>query len=99
MDFKLEDMTGERNGDVLIRQMLTEILTGLKTKLVQPVLEENNKIAGRLKDLQEQQQTEIAVLKKNLAALDLQMQQLPLAILGTLRDVINQVGEGNQNDE
>ncbi|MDD4168835.1 MAG: hypothetical protein PHD36_01000 [Desulfotomaculaceae bacterium] len=99
MDIKLENMSGERNGDVLIRQMLAEILTGLKIKLVQPVLEENNKIAGQLKDLQEQEQKDIAALKENLAALDVRMQQLPLVILTALRDAINQVGEGNQNED
>ncbi|OPX84165.1 MAG: hypothetical protein A4E53_03941 [Pelotomaculum sp. PtaB.Bin104] len=99
MDLKLEHMAVEKNGDVLIRQMLTEILTGLKTKLVQPVLEENNKIAGQLKDLREQEQTDIAILKENLAVLDNRVQQLPLVILAVLRDAINQAGEDNQNGD
>lgn len=97
MDLKLEHMAAEKNGDVIIRQMLAEILTGLKTKLVQPVLEENNKIAGQLKDLREQEQTDIAILKENLAALDNRVQQLPLVILAALRDAINQAGGDNQN--
>ncbi|MDD3652910.1 MAG: hypothetical protein PHO01_01810 [Desulfotomaculaceae bacterium] len=99
MDLKLEKTAGEKNSDVIIRQMLSEILTGLKTKLVQPVLEENNKIADQLKDLREQEQTDIAVLKENLAALDARMKQLPLVVLAALRDVINQIGEGSQNDD
>lgn len=93
MDLKIENLTGEKNGDLLIRQMLVEILSGLKAKLVQPVLEENIKIAGQLRDLKEQEITAINSLKEDLAALDNRVQQLPVVILAALRDAINQAGE------
>lgn len=92
MEFKIEGLRGDQTGDELIGQMLSDILTGLKTKMVQPVLEENYKIAGQLKELKAFEQAEITALKEKLAELDARIQQVPLVILSSLRDAINQAG-------
>jgi len=89
----MENLQGWKNSDELIRQMLSDILTGLKAKLVQPVLEDNLKITSQLEELKEQAQTEIAGLKETLAELDARIQQVPLVILTAIRDAINQAGE------
>lgn len=92
MDLKLE-----KAGDELVQQMLRDILVGLRTKLVQPVLEENLRIAGRLEELKEQDRAGVAELAQRLEALENKVQQVPLVILAALRDAINQAGGGNQN--
>jgi len=97
VEIKLENLQGGKSGDELIRQMLSEILTGIKVKLVQPVLDDNLKIAGQLEELKEQARTEMAGLKETLAALDARIQQVPLVILAAIRDAINQAGEESQN--
>jgi len=97
VEFKLEGLKNDKTGDELIRQMLSDILTGLKTKMVQPVLEENYKIASQLKELKTLEQSDIAELKEKLAELDARIQQVPLVILSSFRDAINQAGGGTQN--
>ncbi|OPY56877.1 MAG: hypothetical protein A4E55_01908 [Pelotomaculum sp. PtaU1.Bin035] len=99
MEVKLEGLKGDEISDELIRQMLSDILTGLKAKLVQPVLEENCKIAGQLEELKEQERTAIIDLKAALAMLDDKIQKVPLVILAALRDAINQAGGGMRNDD
>jgi len=97
VEIKFEDLKGDKTGDELIRQMLSDILTGLKTKMIQPVLEENYKIASQLKEFKTQEQSEMAELKEKLAELDTRIQQVPLVILSSFRDAINQAGGGTQN--
>lgn len=92
MDLKLD-----KAGDDLIQQMLRDILAGLRTKLIQPVLEENLRIAGRLEELKEQDRAAAAELIRRLEALENKVQQAPLVILAALRDAINQAGGGNQD--
>lgn len=97
MELKLEKDHVEKSSDQLIQQMLTDILAGLRAKLVQPVLEENKKIAGRLEELKAQDRAGVAELLERLEALEGKVQQVPLAILAALRDAINQAGGGNQD--
>ncbi|MCL6558284.1 MAG: hypothetical protein K6U74_05685 [Firmicutes bacterium] len=86
MDLKIE------SGDELIKQMLKDILVGLKVKLVQPVLEENLKMARKIEALKEQDRDNAAELKERLAELEAKVQQVPLIILAAIRDAINQAG-------
>ncbi|MCL6635112.1 MAG: hypothetical protein K6T29_05010 [Peptococcaceae bacterium] len=87
----------ETTGDQVIQQMLGDILAGLKAKLVRPVLEENLKIAARLEEMMVQDRATVARLMERLEALEEKVQQVPLAILASLRDAINQAGGGNQD--
>lgn len=97
MELKLDGLKVEKAGDELIQQMLRDILVGLRTKLVQPVLEENLRIAGRLEELKAQDRAGLTELMERLEALENKVQQVPLAILAALRDAINQAGGGNQD--
>ena len=47
----LDGVKTSQAGDELIQQLLKDILSGLKKKMVQPVLEENKRIAERLEVL------------------------------------------------
>lgn len=94
---KLDGLNVEKAGDDLIQQMLLDILAGLKAKLVQPVLEENIRISGRLEELKVQERARVMELLERLEALENKVQQVPLVILSALRDAINQAGGGNRD--
>lgn len=98
MNAKFDVGRTEKTGEELIQQMLYDILSGLKTKLVQPLWDKNLKIADRLEELKEQDRAGMAELKERLAVLEDKVQQMPLTVLAALRDAINQAGGGDKND-
>lgn len=85
-------------GDEIIQKMLGDILSGLKTRLVKPVMEGNSRIAGRLEELEVQSRARVADLMERLEALEKEVQKLPLVILVALRDAINQADGGNLDE-
>ncbi len=97
MNLKTDGLV-EKAGDEIIQKMLTDILLGLKTRLVKPVLEGNSKIAGRLDELEVQNQVRVAELMERLEVLEKEVQKLPLVILAALRDAINQAGGGTPDE-
>lgn len=97
MNLKTDGLV-EKAGDEIIQKMLTDILLGLKTRLVKPVLEGNSKIAGRLDELEVQNQARVAELMERLEVLEKEVQKLPLVILAALRDAINQAGGGTPDE-
>ncbi len=97
MELKLNESVAGKTGDEMIQRMLGDILVGLRTKLVQPVMEGNFKIAGRLEELEVQNRTRVLEIMARLETLESEVQRLPLVILAALRDAINQAG-GNQNE-
>lgn len=99
MEVKLEVPKMENTGDELIQQLLVDILTGLKKKLVHPLLEGNQKLAGRLEELKAQDAAGVAELMERLEALESRVQQVPLVILSAIRDAINEAGGGSKDDD
>lgn len=95
MEFKLEGLKAEKAGDELIQQLLLDILLGLRKKMVQPVLEGNQKIAGRIEELRAQDLAGLTELKERLESLENKIQQVPLIVLAALRDAINEAGGGS----
>ena len=91
----MDERKSEHASDDLIQQLLRDILSGLKKKMVQPVLEENQKIAGRLEALKAEDQALLKELKERLEALENKVQQIPLVILAALRDAISQIGRAH----
>lgn len=98
MNLKTDGLVVKKAGDEIIQKMLTDILLGLKTRLVKPVLEGNSKIAGRLDELEVQNQVRVAELMERLEVLEKEVQKLPLVILAALRDAINQAGGGTPDE-
>lgn len=98
MNLKTDGLVVEKAGDEIIQKMLTDILLGLKTRLVKPVMEGNSRIARRLDELEAQNQARVAELMERLEALENEVQKLPLVILAALRDAINQAGEGTPDE-
>ncbi|TEB05004.1 hypothetical protein Psch_03767 [Pelotomaculum schinkii] len=97
MELKLDEVKGGHNGDELFQQMLKDIMTGLRKKMVQPVLEENRKLASSLEQFREEDRAAITELLQRLEVLENKIQQVPLVILAALRDAINQAGGGNKD--
>ena len=85
--------------DEQIRQMLLDILAGLKAKMVQPVIEENRILSAQLAELREEGRTGKAEMKEQLAeimerlnALEAGLRDVPLVVLAAIRDAVEQAG-------
>ena len=94
----LDGVKTSQAGDELIQQLLKDILSGLKKKMVQPVLEENKRIAERLEVLKAEDRAIMKELKERLDVLEAKVQQIHLMILAALRDAISQ-DSGGRFDE
>lgn len=79
--------------DSEMQAILTDILTGLKGKFVQPVLEENGRLLNMLEDIKKQDREGIDDLKERLARLEQKIEEIPLLVLAAIRDAINQATE------
>jgi Na+/phosphate symporter len=95
MELKLGEIKSSGcHSDELFQQILQDIMTGLRKKMVQPVLEENKKLASSLEQFREEERAAIRELLQRLEELENKIQQIPLLILAALRDAINQAGGG-----
>ena len=94
MELKLGEIKSSGQSDELFQQILQDIMAGLRQKMVQPVLEENKKLASSLEQFREEDRAAIRELLQRLEELENKIQQIPLLILAALRDAINQAGGG-----
>ncbi|MDD4237438.1 MAG: hypothetical protein PHT62_02600 [Desulfotomaculaceae bacterium] len=98
MELKLNELNdGDHHSDELFQEILKDIMAGLRKKMVQPVLEENKKLASSLEQFREEDRAAIRELLQRLEALENKIQQVPLVILAALRDAINQSGGGSKD--
>ncbi|MCL6638699.1 MAG: hypothetical protein K6T80_03340 [Firmicutes bacterium] len=103
MELRVETSPCDGAGsDDRVRQMLQDILSGLKTKMVLPVIEENRKLSRQLAEFKGEEQARAAELKNRLTellerlnTLEARLQEVPLVVLGAIRDAINQAGGEN----
>lgn len=77
-----------------VQQILTEILTGLKVKFIQPVLNENSKLLNTMEELKIQDRAGIEELKERVSRLEQKVEEIPLLVLTAIRDAVNQASEG-----
>jgi len=98
VELKKNVLTSGEAGDEAIQQILREILLGLKAKMVQPLLEENQKISGRIEELKAQERTSTEGLLARLGEIENRLGQMPLLILSSIRDAINQASGGSADD-
>jgi len=77
-----------------VQSILTDILTGLKGKFVQPVLDENGRLLNMLEELKKQDREGIDDLKERVDRLEQKIEEIPLLVLSAIRDAINQATEG-----
>lgn len=85
--------------DEQVRKMLRDILYGLKAKMVQPVIEENWKLSAQMVDLKEEGRTwkaemnnQLVEIMERLAALEAGLREVPILVLSSIRDAIDQTG-------
>jgi len=97
MELKLEEVKGSQHVDEFLQQILKDIMAGLREKMVQPVLDENRKLAAGLNQFREEERTAVKELQKRLDDLESKIQQVPLVILAAFRDAINQSGGWNRD--
>ena len=76
-----------------VNLVMKDILVGLKTKFIKPVLEENNRLAIKVEDLKEREQLHFQELLNKLQELEHKIDQSPLIILEAIRNAIEQAGE------
>jgi polyhydroxyalkanoate synthesis regulator phasin len=84
----------ENNRGDLAQSLMKDILTGLKQKFVQPIIDENRKLDRSLRDLKDLQSVEMENLKQRVAELEKKVEQTPTLVLTAIRDAINQTSPG-----
>lgn len=69
-----------------IQELVKEVLTGLKSRMIQPLRDENKELAAAVASLQEK-----------IGYLERKIEESPLLMLAALRDAINNV-RGEERD-
>ena len=78
--------------DEILMKLSRDIMRGAKTRLLEPVVAENRKLAEMLQALQKEERDEFTNIKVRLDLLEQSVQQIPILILTAIRDAINQAG-------
>ncbi len=83
-----------KDQDNEMQGIITDILIGLKSKFVQPVLDENGRLSNMLEELKKQDREGMADLKERVVLLEQKIEEIPILVLSAIRDAINQASEG-----
>lgn len=78
--------------DEAIQGLMTEIVKGVRAKLVDPVISESRKLAEMLGDLHNKDQQELAEIKARLGRLEEAVRETPLLLLAAIKEAINRAG-------
>ncbi|MEW6273778.1 MAG: hypothetical protein AB1556_01480 [Bacillota bacterium] len=70
-----------------VQELIREVLTGLKNKMLQPIKDENKELALAIQSLQEK-----------ITCLEQKIEESPVVMLAALRDAINNVKGGEHDD-
>lgn len=70
-----------------VQELIREVLTGLKNKMLQPIKDENKELALAIQSLQEK-----------ITCLEQKIEESPVVMLAALRDAINNV-KGEEHDD
>lgn len=85
------------NENVSKQQLLLEILTGLKEKFFQPLVNENKRLASAINKKSEHEEKILADLIERVERLERKIEENPITVLSAIRDAINQ-SNGGKND-
>lgn len=85
------------NENVSKQQLLLEILTGLKEKFFQPLVNENKRLASAINKKSEHEEKILADLIERVEHLERKIEENPITVLSAIRDAINQ-SNGGKND-
>lgn len=81
---------GDQEGT--LQGLMTDIVKGVKAKLVEPVISENRKLAEMLGELRQQEQQEFAEIKASISRLEEAVRETPLLLLAAIKEAINRAG-------
>jgi len=70
--------------DEAIQELIKEVLTGLKSKMLEPIIEKNRELALAIQALQDK-----------IGYLEQKIEENPVIMLAALRDAINNAKEGD----
>jgi len=93
MDMPSVDAQPRENNDEL-QDILGDILKGLQDKFVRPVLNENSRLLTTLEEIKKVDQAGIEDLKERVIRLEQKVDEIPLLVLTSIRDAINQASGG-----
>lgn len=77
-----------------LQDILSDILKGLQAKFVQPVLNENSKLLNALEEMKKVDRAGMEELKERVIRLEKKVDEVPLLVLTSIRDAINQASGG-----
>lgn len=78
--------------DEAMQELMNDIVRGVRAKLVEPVINENRKLAGLLGELHGKDQQEFKEIKARIDRLEEALQAAPLLLLAAIKEAINQAG-------
>lgn len=77
-----------------LQDILGDILQGLQEKFVRPVLNENSRLLTTLEEIKKVDRAGIEDLKERVIRLEQKVDEIPLLVLTSIRDAINQASGG-----
>jgi len=77
-----------------LQGILGDILQGLQDKFVRPVLNENSRLFTTLEEMKKVDRAGIEDLKERVIRLEQKVDEIPLLVLTSIRDAINQASGG-----
>ncbi len=75
-----------------LQGLMSDIVRGVKAKLVDPVIGESRKLAGMLGEQHSRDQQEFAQIKARLDRLEEALRETPLLLLAAIKEAINKAG-------
>lgn len=79
------------------QQLLLEILSGLKEKFLQPLMNENKRLTSAINKKSEKDDKVLAELIERVERLERKIEDNPITVLSAIRDAINQSNGGKEN--
>lgn len=78
--------------DIILQDLMNDIVKGARSKIVDPVVDENKKLGKLLEDLQDSSRKEFESVKERLDGLEAAVRAMPLLLLNAIREAISQAG-------
>ncbi|MFZ5634419.1 MAG: hypothetical protein ACOY40_16420 [Bacillota bacterium] len=82
--------------DDALQALMSDIVKGVRAKLVEPVLNENRNLAALLAELHKKDQQEFEEIKARMDRLEEAVRATPLLLLAAIKEAINRVGTDDQ---
>lgn len=86
------------NRDEALQALMSDIVKGIKAKMVDPVLNENKNLALLLTGLHQKDRQEFEELKARIDRLEEAVRATPLLLLAAIKEAINQAGADVHHD-